>query len=170
MQYVSQNARFSRCRTYRYSLSRGWEGGNGQVLFVGLNPSTADHRKDDPTIRRCVGFAKSWGYAGMEIVNLFAFRATYPSDLKKAPDPIGPRNDHWIRQAIAESELVIACWGVDGNFLGRDAEFLQKQSKLHCIKWNSSATPAHPLYLPKDLQPIPIPSDTHSKAQGECPA
>ena len=66
MQYVSKNAQFSLCKRYRYSLERSWNGGEGRVLFIGLNPSTADHKKDDPTIRRCVGFAKSWGFNGME--------------------------------------------------------------------------------------------------------
>lgn len=158
MQYTSQNARFSRCKNYRYTLKRSWDEGAGKVLFVGLNPSTADHRKDDPTIRRCVGFAHSWGFAAMEIANLFAYRATYPRDLKMASDPIGPRNGFWLLKAMRDSDLVVACWGTDGNFRGAADRFLRRHENLHCIKWNSSQTPAHPLYLKKDLVPIPIPS------------
>lgn len=153
LQYVSQNARFSRCRRYRYSLERSWNSGEGTVLFIGLNPSTADHRNDDPTIRRCVGFAQDWGYQRMEIVNLFAFRATLPRDLKAAADPIGPANDRWIRAAHRLADLTVACWGNDGDFLGRADSVLRKLQPLHCIQQNRSSQPAHPLYLKASLQP-----------------
>lgn len=156
MQYVSQKARFSRCRRYRYSLERRWANGDGKVLFIGLNPSTADQRQDDPTIRRCVGFAKSWGYAAMEIVNLFAFRATYPNDLKRAADPIGPANDRWIRTAIENCDLKIACWGSAGQFKQRGQIIRQTYSGLKCLRLNQSQQPAHPLYLKADLTPIPL--------------
>lgn len=156
MQYVSQKARFSRCRSYRYSLERSWVGGNGRALFIGLNPSTADHRKDDPTIRRCVGFAKSWGYEAMEIVNLFAYRATYPCDLKQADDPIGPANNRWLSKAIGRSDVTICCWGNDGDFLGRSQVITQRYPNLKCLKINSTHHPAHPLYLRRNLTPIPM--------------
>ena len=156
LQYVSQKAHFSRCRRYRYSLQRSWEAGAGSVCFIGLNPSTADHRKDDPTIRRCVGFANDWGFAGMEIVNLFAFRATLPKDLKAAPDPIGPRNGAWLKRAIARNDLAIACWGNDGEFLQQAAKCLKRFPQLHCIRLNKSEHPAHPLYLPARLTPVPL--------------
>jgi hypothetical protein len=154
--YISQNARLSRCTLYRYSLERCWAGGKGRALFIGLNPSTADHRKDDPTIRRCVGFAKSWGFEAMEIVNLFAFRATYPTDLKQALKPIGPANNSWISKAIGRSDLAIACWGNDGDFLNRDKYLLKRYPNLHCLKINSSQQPAHPLYLKANLNPFPM--------------
>ena len=156
LQYLSQNARFSRCGLYRYSLERSWIGGNGCALFIGLNPSTADHRKDDPTIRRCVGFAKSWGYEAMEIVNLFSFRATYPTDLKLAPKPIGPANNSWIAKAMNRSEIAIACWGNDGGFLNRDKYLLKRYPDLRCLKINRSQHPAHPLYLKANLKPFPM--------------
>ena len=156
MQYLSQNAHFSRCRTYRYSLDRCWQGGSGKVLFIGLNPSTADHRRDDPTIRRCIGFAKSWGFHGLEVVNLFAFRATYPADLKRADEPIGPANDRWLRNAGNNADLKIAGWGSDGNYLDRAKRVRQLVSDLSCIKLNLSRQPAHPLYLRADLLPIPL--------------
>lgn len=157
MQYISQKARFSRCRRYRYSLERSWEGGKGRALFIGLNPSTADHRQDDPTIRRCVGFAKSWGYETMEIVNLFAFRATYPSDLKKAADPIGPANNRWLGKAIKRSDVAICCWGNDGNFMERSKIITTRYPHLQCLKINSTQHPAHPLYLRANLTPISMP-------------
>ncbi|MCG8414509.1 MAG: DUF1643 domain-containing protein [Pseudomonadales bacterium] len=153
LQYASQNARFSRCRRYRYSLERSWDEGTGSVLFIGLNPSTADHRSDDPTIRRCVGFARDWGFQRMEIVNLFAYRATLPKDLKAAPDPIGPANDRWIKTAHRQADLTVACWGNDGEFLGRADSVRKRLDSLHCIHLNQSSQPAHPLYLKASLQP-----------------
>ena len=154
MQYVSQKARFSSCSLYRYSLERSWEEGKGRVLFIGLNPSTADHKRDDPTIRRCVGFAKSWGYQSMEIVNLFAFRATYPKDLKAASNPIGKQNDIWISNAEKRSDLIIVCWG--SITMGRDraADLVKKLKYPHCLKINQTREPAHPLYMKADLKPI----------------
>lgn len=158
MEYISQKARFSRCRRYRYSLHRRWHSGRGTVLFIGLNPSTADHRHDDPTIRRCVGFARDWGFAAVEVVNLFAYRATYPVDLKAALDPIGPENDRVIRQRHRAAGLTVACWGNDGEFLDRARVVRERLEDLHCLKMNSSDQPAHPLYQRASLQPVPMPA------------
>jgi hypothetical protein len=126
------------------------------VVFIALNPSTADHQQDDPTIRRCVGFAKHWGYQSMVIVNLFAYRATQPADLKAASNPIGPRNDYWLRTMVASADLTIACWGNHGSFLARDKTVLKRFPGLHCIVQNKSLHPAHPLYLKASLTPIPL--------------
>ncbi len=157
-EYLSKQARFSHCRRYRYWLGREWNQGIGTVLFIGLNPSTADHVQDDPTIRRCVRFARSWGYRRMEIVNLFAFRATLPEDLKAATNPVGPANDRWIRKAEKSADIIIACWGNQGSFLDRDSEILEILGSLHCIQLNKSKIPAHPLYLKANLQPQPLPA------------
>ena len=162
MQYTSQNARFSCCRRYRYSLERSWSGGRGRVLFIGLNPSTADQHRDDATIRRCVGFAKSWGFSSMEIVNLFAYRATYPKDLKRAADPVGRRNPFWISKAYRAADQTIACWGNEGNFLSRADELRQQLTDLYCLKINQNRQPAHPLYLKADLLPRPLPAVEHT--------
>jgi len=83
---MKSHATFSPCRKYRYSLFRIWDEDKSLVLFIGLNPSTADEKEDDPTIRRCINFAKQWGwgYGGLIMGNLFSFRATQPSDLKQA--------------------------------------------------------------------------------------
>src|SRR4028119_2392792 len=88
-----RGAIFDPTRTYRYALWRTWDAARPPVAFVLLNPSTADARRDDPTIRRCANFARTWGFGGLEVVNLFAFRATHPTDLKCAADPVGPQND-----------------------------------------------------------------------------
>jgi hypothetical protein len=126
------------------------------VVFIALNPSTANHQQDDPTIRRCVGFAKNWGFQSMAIVNLFAYRATLPKDLKSAVNPIGPRNNYWLRKMIEPADLAIACWGNHGSFLARDETVLKLFSGLHCIVQNKSLHPAHPLYLKAGLAPIPL--------------
>ena len=155
MQYVSKNAQFSLCKRYRYSLERSWNGGEGRVLFIGLNPSTADHKKDDPTIRRCVGFAKSWGFNGMEIVNLFAYRATYQINLLSADDPVGQLNDLSIHEAHQRSDRTIACWGSTGSLMQRSLEVAKSLDGLQCLQLNKDKQPAHPLYLRANLLPFP---------------
>lgn len=85
---MKKSAILSDDRKYRYSLSRVWDESKNKVMFIGLNPSTADETEDDPTIRRCINFAKSWGYVGLEMTNLFAFRATAPKDMKNTKEPI----------------------------------------------------------------------------------
>ena len=154
MQYTSQNARFSRCKSYRYSLSRSWNGGSGKALFIGLNPSTADQHEDDPTIRRCVGFACAWGCNSMEIVNLFAFCATKPEDLKRSAKPIGRNNDRWLSAAISDAALSIACWGNHGAYLGRSDKILERYPDLLCLGINASGTPKHPLYIKATQTPF----------------
>ena len=90
---IARGAHFSRCGRYRYALRRTFPAGQGTVLFVGLNPSTADAHVDDPTIRRCMGFAAAWGHRELWVANLFALRSPYPDALLGADDPVGPRND-----------------------------------------------------------------------------
>lgn len=154
MQYTSQNARFSRCKSYRYNLSRSWSEGSGKAVFIGLNPSTADKNEDDPTIRRCVGFARSWGCDSMEIVNLFAFCATRPEDLKLAEEPIGRYTNRWIAAAVEEATISIACWGNHGAFLGRSDQIRDRYPELHCLGINASGMPKHPLYIKATQTPF----------------
>ena len=89
-------AMFSPCRSYRYSLWRTWDSQKPIVVFIGLNPSTADETVNDPTMRRCIGFARLWGYGGMVVVNLFAYCATKPTVLRHVADPVGKDTDSWI--------------------------------------------------------------------------
>lgn len=93
---------------YRYTLTRVWEEERPRVCFVMLNPSTADASQEDPTIRRCLSFARSWGYGSLEVVNLFAWRATKPTDIFSAPSPVGEENDHHLALAFARAERIIA--------------------------------------------------------------
>lgn len=90
----------------------------------------------------------------MTIVNLFAYRATIPEDMKTAPDPVGPRNDFWLKKTIESADLAIACWGNHGDFQSRDKAILNAFTNLHCIVQNKSLQPAHPLYLKANLKPV----------------
>lgn len=154
---MKRDANFSRCRQYRYALWRQWADGDDFVLIVGLNPSTADHRQDDPTIRRCIGFARDWGYSGLCVANLFAWRATYPEDLKAATDPVGPANDRWLRKLLQQADVAVAAWGNDGQFLDRSTTVRAMTEHWQILRMNRSGEPAHPLYLPASLAPQPWP-------------
>lgn len=152
MSFINKTANFSSCRKYRYSLSRIWDKQKKFVLFIGLNPSTADEGMDDPTIRRCSGYAQNWGYGGFMMVNLFAYRTTLPSNLKKVKHPIGKDNDKYIVKLSKKADITVAAWGNNGNLYSRDKEVLSLVPNLKCLKVNKSGQPAHPLYLKKDLK------------------
>jgi hypothetical protein len=149
------SAVLSPCRLYRYDLWRRWSDAP-YCMFVGLNPSTADETQDDPTIRRCVGYAKRWNYGGLCMVNLFAFRATQPRDMMAAQDPIGPDNDRTLKTLSQGAGIVIAAWGKDGNHMGRDKQVMALLPHLYCLKQNKDGSPAHPLYLRGDATPYPL--------------
>lgn len=155
---VEKSATLSPCLTYRYSLWRKWPSQkpetNGYVMFIGLNPSTADDKIDDPTIRRCINFAQSWGYGGLCVTNLFAFRATLPSNMKSAKDPIGPENDKSLIAHAKDARIVVAAWGVHGAYLGRDRNVKTLITNLHYLRLTKAGFPAHPLYLPSRLKPV----------------
>ncbi|MHC5194686.1 DUF1643 domain-containing protein [Pseudomonas frederiksbergensis] len=152
----ASGALLSECRTYRYALWRSWETGSGYVCFIGLNPSTADETIDDRTIRRCMAFAKAWGYSGMVMLNLFAFRATDPADMLAAVDPVGPDSDRHFLEFTRSAGVVVAAWGNDGAHLGRHRAVAQIVPHLHCLKVTKAGYPGHPLYLKGDLIPIPF--------------
>jgi len=152
-----RRATFSRCKKYRYLLEREWDKHKPHVLFIMLNPSVADHKQDDPTIRRCIGFAKDLGFGSLSIANLFAYRTTYPLELTKVEDPIGKRNAEYLRKAQRKTDTVITAWGV--------AHVVRKLNPDKILKtinnWDSyslghckDGTPRHPLYLRKDAQLI----------------
>ena len=148
-----KNAILSADRKYRYILSRTWDETKPTVLFIGLNPSTADEEIDDPTIRKCINYAKSWGYGKILMPNLFAFRSTDPNNLKHELDPVGSENNTYILKSASKADLVIACWGNPGRLFNRDKEVISLIPNLHCLKRNKNGTPHHPLYLSKDIKP-----------------
>jgi hypothetical protein len=135
-------------------LEREWHADLPGILFVALNPSTADGQYDDPTVRRCVAFAKSWGFGKLAIANLFALRSSHPSLLSFDADPIGPQNDMWLTELSARFSLTIAAWGVHGGLKQRAAEVLPKLNNVHHLGLTNTGHPRHPLYLPKTTHPI----------------
>lgn len=147
---------FSNDRLYRYTLWREWaNGGQDFVTFVGLNPSTADESINDPTIRRCIGFAKSWGYDGLLMMNLFAFRATDPKEMKRQPDPVGGLNDVYLDSAAEQSGVIVAAWGSNGRHHGRDAQVIKLfGDNLHCLGVTKNGDPRHPLYIRANMRPV----------------
>lgn len=141
-------------RAYRYLLTRIWDPTVAPVVFVMLNPSTADALEDDPTIRRCIGFARRHCAGGIVVVNLFALRSTDPRVLRDHPDPVGRLNDVFIRQATSGASLVVGAWGAAGLEHGRGASVAKALTgrgvALRCLGTTSTGQPRHPLYLPSD--------------------
>ena len=151
-----KDAKISECGKYRYLLTRVWGDGDSAV-FLMLNPSTADATVDDPTIRRCIGFAKAWGYAGISVVNLFAWRATKPRELHKARDPVGPENDDWIRKTC-DGRLVVCAWGAVADVHWRRVAHVVSMlpgANLRCLGTTRSGAPRHPLYVAADQMTFP---------------
>ena len=151
------SATFDPTRAYRYRLSRTWDPTGPVVAFVMLNPSTADAEVLDPTVRRCVGFAHAWGFGSLEVVNLFAFRATDPRDLLRAAAPVGAANDQAILDATRGADRVVVAWGVRGDHLGRAdtvAGLLDSASVVPvALATTKDGHPRHPLYVRGDTDP-----------------
>jgi len=148
------DALFSKDRIYRYALWRTWDNSLPKVLFIGLNPSTADEIQDDPTNRRCKRYAQDWGYGGYIMSNIFSYRSTNPKKLTTIKDPIGPDNNYWLKKLHKEAELTIGAWGNYGNLLNRGEEIINLIDNLYCLKITKEGHPSHPLYLHSKLKPI----------------
>lgn len=168
--YTRTYADISPCGRYRYLLERDWSEFfyPGSALFIMLNPSTADAELDDPTIRRCVGFAKAWGYGSLSVANLFAYRATDPKDLFKAGDAIhGPRNQDAIHEAATRAAIIICAWGAHGSWGAQD-EIVQgwlHSRELYALDFTKHGNPRHPLYLSADLKPVRLDRSDRANAQ-----
>ncbi len=159
---MKKSAIFDETKKYRYVLSRQWGNNKNFVNFILLNPSTADENIDDPTIKACIKFASKWKYAsklkydGIWVTNLFAFRATKPSDLKQCSCPIGKQNNQYLKKYSTESKMVVIAWGNHGNFLNRDKEVIKILSKiknLHYLDITKGGNPKHPLYINRKTKP-----------------
>lgn len=146
----------SSCQQYRYELRRVWDAAGTLVLFVCLNPSVADGELDDHTSRVCIQYARRWGYGGLLIGNLFAYRSTNPAALYQVADPVGPENDEWLRKTQEEAALTVCAWGARGAYQNRDETVLAFLQSPHCLVKLKNGRPGHPLYKPTDLQPIPL--------------
>lgn len=163
---VYKAATISDCGLYRYGLHRWWDNGDGRrLIFVMLNPSTANAYDDDPTIRRCMGFARSLGFSGIGVFNLYAYRATKPADLWLADEPTGgQRNDDLLREVghMAKHQLVLAAWGANAK-PDRVAQVraFPGWNYVQCLGRTKSGAPRHPLYLPAITVPQPFGSATY---------
>lgn len=160
---MNKGAEFSKNRVFRYSLWRTFENAAldaPHAMFIGLNPSTADEIQDDPTVRRCINFARDWGYGGLYMMNAFAFRSTDPRGLT-GPDKIGKENDFFIKKYAEKSGLIVAAWGIHGNLFDRGNQVLDLLNKfaVRVLGQNKDGTPKHPLYLKKNLKPIKMSSE-----------
>lgn len=153
MDRVDRNAAFSRCRRYRYALWREWDANRPRILFIGLNPATADAEQDDNTMRRCMHYARAWGFGSMAVGNLFAYRTTWPAALKQARDPVGKYNDRWLRKLSRDADMTLAMWGNDGDFLGRAGEVSRSLAGLYCFRVTARGQPHHTRGLPNGLRP-----------------
>src|SRR5574337_58428 len=147
-------AKFSRCRKYRYVLWRIWDESKPMCAFIGLNPSTADEVKNDPTVTRCINYAKAWDCGGLYMLNIFAYRATDPKVMKAQNDPIGPENNKHLDLYTGMSEIRIAAWGTHGSYLNRGRDVAALLANLKCLGITQSGHPKHPLYLRSDTKPI----------------
>ena len=157
MKYLQMSAVFSRGRRYRYTLRRRLYKGNKILLVIGLNPSTADGTKDDPTVCRCAGFAERLKYDTLLIANLFALRSTDPRKLRQPEekDPIGPRNDAWILRVARKAHKIVLAWGAGADWAPERSDqllLLLAHYDLYCFGTTKSGAPKHPLYLRSDTK------------------
>ena len=162
----NQGATFSACRTYRYALWREVDPASPATLvFIGLNPSTADENTDDQTIRKCIGFSKRWGYGKLVMLNLFAFRATDPRKLTglAISDAVGPENDKKLIEQTSESAIaglpVICAWGDCGaDQRAREVTTMLKREgrTLMCLGKTKRGYPKHPSRLSYDSAMVPM--------------
>ena len=160
--YLDASAEISDDGLYRYWLSRRLGMGERAVLFVGLNPSTADAKQDDQTIRRCVGYARDWGFDWLFMGNVYAFRSTDPKGLLTADEPVGPMNQDALKWMTRKAEIVVAAWG--NNPLNSDARTLARWvlslPHTRCLGENKNGSPKHPLFLRSDT-PLRAPSGAY---------
>lgn len=169
---MSRQTEFSPCRLWRYTLWREWWDDADSLfqaefrscarmkqylMVIGLNPSKADETLNDPTIRRCIDFAKRWGFGALCMGNLFAYRDTDPEKMKAASDPIGPMNDQWLIECARGAGMVLAAWGKHGSHLNRArivrANLENSFITMKCLKRNKDGSPQHPLYVAADTVP-----------------
>lgn len=146
-------AKMSRDGRYRFALRRTWDATKPAVLFVGLNPSIADGHIDDPTTRRCIRFAREWGYGTLYVGNLFGLVSSSPSQLKTASDPIGRNNDQWLRRLSRRAKKTVVAWGNRGRFQHRSTSVRAFLGDTDCLGCTKLGEPRHPLYVRADTDP-----------------
>lgn len=147
-------AKFSECRRYRYTLWRCWNVDLPKIAFAGLNPSTADASKLDPTCTRCIDFASRWGFGTYIMLNLFAYRSTDPAGLRLVEDPVGACNDECIELVTQDVDCVVAAWGAHSHPLlkARAEHVLSLVPNPKCLGTTKGGSPRHPLYVPGNTE------------------
>lgn len=159
MKYIDTDAQFSACGQYRYRLSRTWSNGP-TVLWLMLNPSTADATANDPTVERCERRARASGYGRLLVANIFALRSTDPKGLYTHDEPIGPDNDQAISDTAKQADLVVCGWGNHGALSGRGIDVMRSLESAdlnpHALRMTGAGQPNHPLYVPYAVEPRPI--------------
>ena len=150
---MQAKAVFSECRKYRYYLSRTWESQKASLVFIGMNPSTADEELDDRTTIKCITYAKSWGYGELIMLNLNAFVSSNPKELFNCKKPEGKDNWYWLVKTLAVHEKVILMWGNCPISVEKFSRLMDLIKQPLCFKQNKNGMPTHPLYLPLNLKP-----------------
>ncbi len=156
---MKKEAVISNCGNYRYSLTRIWDDSKPKIMFVMLNPSTADADNDDRTISKCIRYASNWGYGGLFVCNLFAYRSADPYELLNVNDPFGENNMMHIKQLIDKVSIVVCAWGhikIIKKLLAEQNPYIMFDfcnEKLHYLELSIHETPKHPLYLNRELKP-----------------
>jgi hypothetical protein len=151
---ITKSAILSDCGTYRYELRRTWDE-RPPVGWIMLNPSTADASEDDPTIRRCMAYARTWGHGGIVVRNLYALRSTDPRALKTHPNPVGPENARYLLRCAGDPYTVCA-WGNNADpfdVAWYIDMYVAPMADLRYLALTKAGQPAHPLYLKGDLLP-----------------
>jgi len=149
---------FSDDRKYRYVLKHICihEDIEMPIVWIGLNPSTADEKHLDPTLTKIEKFSMMYGFNCFYMLNLFAYRATNPEEMKKQKNPIGPENDHWIKEICQKTNYIMCCWGANGFYLNRSRNVLNYiyclYNKLYCLDLTKNNEPVHPLYIPYTMR------------------
>lgn len=169
---MRRGALLSDCGRFRYTLDRVWASNLATCVFVMLNPSVADAKIDDSTIRRCIAFAKREGCGALRVVNLFAFRSPSPEKMFNAADPVGPQNNEFLdavlKRAAADGGPVIAAWGVHGRHFDRDAYVAHLAAQhgvaLRCLGVTKDGAPRHPLYIAADEPLVAWPQSEEGEA------
>jgi hypothetical protein len=150
-------AAYSDCEAYRYTLTRVWNPDGGRALFVMLNPSTATEVQNDPTVERCERRARALGFGAFRVLNIFAYRATDPREMRRAADPVGPDNDAAILAAVPWADQVICAWGTHGAHLDRGVQVAamlrDAGAALFHLGLSQAGHPKHPLYIGYAVQP-----------------
>lgn len=162
---MRKDALISPCGLYRYWLKRHWEDDLVGLPVIMLNPSTADAEIDDPTIKRCMEFARREGYGGITVLNVFALRATNPEELKKVNDPNGPDNNDWLKRMmgfheLGGSKIILVAWGANKFAEPRAAQIIdmakREGAQLVCLGTSKNGAPKHPLYIKGDQPFMPF--------------